>query len=123
MTLEDFFTLTEMKDGLTAPSRVQELVSVMQKEKDCVVKNVGDAMRQWASVASTIAATDNKECLDLFIQSDGLWFINRWLQDVQNAGDTNESCIEESITALLRAVEKLHLDCEKSMSSGICGGR
>lgn len=119
MTLEDFFTLTEMKDGLTAPSRVQELVSVMQKEKDCVVKNFGDAMRQWASVASTIAATDNKECLDLFIQSDGLWFINRWLQDVQNAGDTNESCIEESITALLRAVEKLHLDCEKSMSSGI----
>ncbi|XP_054818722.1 uncharacterized protein LOC129318144 [Prosopis cineraria] len=119
MTLEDFFTLTEMRDGLTAPSRVQELVSVMQEERDCVVKNVGDAMRQWAAVASTIAATDNKDCLDLFIQSDGLWFINRWLQDAQNVGDTNESFIEESINALLRAVEKLHLDCEKSMSSGI----
>ncbi|KAK4275101.1 hypothetical protein QN277_018238 [Acacia crassicarpa] len=119
MTLEDFFTLTEMKDGLTAPSRVQELISVMQKEKDCVVKNVGDAMRQWAAVASTIAATDNKDCLDLFIQSDGLWFLNRWLQDAQNVGDTNEGFIEESITALLRAVEKLHLDPEKSMSSGI----
>ncbi|XP_028784654.1 uncharacterized protein LOC114740634 [Neltuma alba] len=119
MTLEDFFTLTEMKDGLTAPTRVQELVSVMQKEKDCGDKNVGDAMRQWAAVASTIAATDNKDCLDLFIQSEGLWFINRWLQDAQSVGDTNESFIEESITALLRAVQKLHLDCEKSMSSGI----
>ena len=71
MTLEDFFTLTEMKDGLTAPSRVQELVSVMQKEKDSEVKNAADATRQWASVASTIAATENKDCLDLFIQLDG----------------------------------------------------
>ncbi|TKY75257.1 hypothetical protein E2542_SST04024 [Spatholobus suberectus] len=120
MTLEDFFTLTEMKDGLTAPSRVQELVSVMQKEKDCEVKNAADATRQWAAVASTIAATENKDCLDLFIQLDGLCFINRWLKDAQNfAVDANESFVEESITAMLRAVEKLHLDSEKSMSSGI----
>ncbi|KAJ1387633.1 hypothetical protein SESBI_39823 [Sesbania bispinosa] len=120
MTLEDFFTLTEMKDGLTAPSRVEELVSVMQKEKDCVVKNAGDATRQWAAVASTIAATENKDCLDLFIQLDGLWFINRWLKDAQNFEvDTNDSFVEESITSMLRAVEKLHLDSEKSISSGI----
>lgn len=120
MTLEDFFTLTEMKDGLTAPSRVQELVSVMQKEKDCEVKNAADATRQWAAVASTIAATENKDCLDLFIQLDGVCFINRWLKDAQNFGvDTNDSFVEESITAMLRAVEKLHLDSEKSMSSGI----
>ncbi|KHN09081.1 hypothetical protein glysoja_034266 [Glycine soja] len=120
MTLEDFFTLTEMKDGLTAPSRVQELVSVMQKEKDSEVKNAADATRQWASVASTIAATENKDCLDLFIQLDGLCFINRWLKDAQNFGvDANDSFVEESITAMLRAVEKLHIDSEKSMSSGI----
>ncbi|XP_027330827.1 uncharacterized protein LOC113846582 isoform X2 [Abrus precatorius] len=120
MTLEDFFTLTEMKDGLTAPSRVQELVSVMQNEQDCVVKNAGDATRQWAAVASTIAATENKDCLDLFIQLDGLWYINRWLNDAQNLGtDTNDGFIEESITAMLRAVEKLYLDREKSISSGI----
>ncbi|KAJ1421617.1 hypothetical protein SESBI_13567 [Sesbania bispinosa] len=120
MTLEDFFTLTEMKDGLTAPSRVEELVSVMQKEKDCVVKNAGDATRQWAAVASTIAATENKDCLDLFIQLDGLWFINRWLKDAQNFEvDINDSFVEESITSMLRAVEKLHLDSEKSISSGI----
>ncbi|XP_027354704.1 uncharacterized protein LOC113864792 [Abrus precatorius] len=120
MTLEDFFTLTEMKDGLIAPSRVQELVSVMQNEKDCEVKNAGDATRQWAAVASTIAATENKDCLDLFIQLDGLCFINMWLKDAQNLGvDSNDSFIEESITAMLRAVEKLHLDSEKSISSGI----
>ncbi|KAF7829562.1 dentin sialophosphoprotein [Senna tora] len=120
MTLEDFFTLTEMKDGLTTPSRVQELVSVMQKEKESFVKNVGDTTRQWAAVASTIAATENKDCLDLFIQLDGLWFINKWLKDAQNFGtDTNDGFVEESITALLRAVGKLHLDSEKSTSSGI----
>ncbi|KAK7321811.1 hypothetical protein VNO77_32773 [Canavalia gladiata] len=120
MTLEDFFTLTEMKDGLTAPSRVQELVSVMQKEQDGVVKNAGDATRQWTAVASTIAATENKDCLDLFIQLDGLWYINRWLNYARNLGaDTNDGVVEESITAMLRAVEKLYLDNEKSISSGI----
>ncbi|KAJ8762135.1 hypothetical protein K2173_007285 [Erythroxylum novogranatense] len=120
MTLEDFFTLSEMKDGLTAPSRVQELVAVMQKEKDCAVKNIGDATRQWAAVASTIAATDNRDCLDLFIQLDGLCFIDRWLNDAQNfANDTTDSFAEESITALLRALEKLQVEKERSISSGI----
>ncbi|CAN6539208.1 unnamed protein product [Malus baccata var. baccata] len=120
MTLEDFFTLTEMKDGLTALSRVQELVTVMQSEKDSVVNNIGDATRQWAAVASTIAATENKDCLDLFIQLDGLMFVDRWLKDAKNLGkDTNETFVEESITALLRALEKLHIHNKRSLSSGI----
>ncbi|KAJ8772640.1 hypothetical protein K2173_027817 [Erythroxylum novogranatense] len=120
MTLEDFFTLNEMKDGLTSPSRVQELVAVMQKEKDCIVKNIGDTTRQWAAVASTIAATENKECLDLFIQLDGLCFFGTWLKDAQNfANDTSDGFVEESISALLRALEKLHIDKERSISSGI----
>lgn len=67
-----------------------------------------------------IAATENKDCLDLLIQLDGLWFINRWLNDAQNFGaDTNDGFIEESITSMLRAVEKLYLESEKSISSGI----
>lgn len=120
MTLEDFFTLTEMKDGLTALGRVKELVNVMQKEKNCIVKNVGDATRQWSTVASTIAATEDKDCLDLFVQLEGLWFIDRWLKDAQKFGnDTGESFVEESITALLRALEKLHIDCKTSVSSGV----
>ncbi|XP_057973182.1 uncharacterized protein LOC131161448 [Malania oleifera] len=120
MTLEDFFTLTEMKDGLTAPARVEELVNVMQKERDCVVKNVGDATRQWSTVASTIAATENRDCLDLFIQLDGLWFIDRWLKDAQKfSKDTSDGFVEESMTALLRALERLHMDNERSISSEI----
>ncbi|KAF5747185.1 hypothetical protein HS088_TW06G01366 [Tripterygium wilfordii] len=121
MTLEDFFTLTEMKDGLTAPSRVEELVTVMRKEKDSdIVKNIGDATRQWAAVASTIAATDNKDCLDLFIQLNGLCFIDRWLKDAAKfSADTSDGLVEESLTALLRAVEKLHIGNERSVTSGI----
>ncbi|TYK31482.1 uncharacterized protein E5676_scaffold455G007980 [Cucumis melo var. makuwa] len=120
MTLEDFFTLTEIKNGLTAPCRVEELINVMQKEKDCFVKNVSDATRHWAAVAGAIAATENKDCLDLFIQLDGLSFIQRWLKDAQKfSNDTNDSTVEESIIVLLQALEKLHITAEKSISSGI----
>jgi hypothetical protein len=122
MTLEDFFTLTEMKDGLTAPSRVHELVAVMQKEKHGVLNNVGDSTRQWAAVASTIAATENKDCLDLFVNLNGLLFIDRWLTIAQKfSNETNEGSVEESITALLRALEKLQIDKERSISSGVWG--
>lgn len=120
MTLEDFFTLTEIKNGLTAPCRVEELINVMQKEKDCSVKNVSDATRHWAAVAGAIAATENKDCLDLFIQLDGLSFIQRWLKDAQKfSNDTNDSTVEESIIVLLQALKKLHITAEKSISSGI----
>ncbi|XP_050364980.1 uncharacterized protein LOC126783541 [Argentina anserina] len=120
MTLEDFFTLTEMKDGLTAPSRVEELVTLMKSEKDSSVNNAGELTRQWVAVTSTIAATENKDCLDLFIQLDGLLFVDKWLKDVQNlVNDANESFVEDSITALLRALEKLHIDNKRSVSTGI----
>uniref|UniRef100_A0A803MTN9 TFIIS N-terminal domain-containing protein n=1 Tax=Chenopodium quinoa TaxID=63459 RepID=A0A803MTN9_CHEQI len=121
MTLEDFFTLTEMKDGFTTPARVEELITAMQKKKDSSVKSVGDATRQWAAVAGTIAATENKECLDLFVQLNGLWFIDRWLKDAQAFPDEASDCfVEEAISALLQAVEKLQVDNEKLASSGIC---
>ncbi|KAF8405405.1 hypothetical protein HHK36_010310 [Tetracentron sinense] len=120
MTLEDFFTLTEMKDGLTALARVEELVTVMQRGKNCVVKNISEASRQWSTVASTLAATENKDCLDLFIQLDGLWFLGRWLQEAQKcSNDTTDVFVEESMTALLGALEMLPIDKERSISSGI----
>lgn len=119
MTLEDFFTLTEMNNGLATPVRVQELVAVMQKEKDAN-RSIADATRQWSAVASTIAATENKDCLELFIQLDGLCFIDSWLKNAQKLGnDSSDNFIEESITDLLRAVEKLHVGNEKPVSSGI----
>ncbi|KAK4354763.1 hypothetical protein RND71_026957 [Anisodus tanguticus] len=124
MKLEGFFTSTEMSNGLTTPSRVQELVSIMQKERDSVVKNAGEITKQWSAVASTIAATGNKECLELFIQLDGLCFIGSWLKDALRFGsETDEYFVDESISHLidhlLQAVERLHVDDKKSVSSGI----
>ncbi|KAL6506707.1 hypothetical protein OROHE_022539 [Orobanche hederae] len=120
MTLDDFFTLTEVNNGLSALSRVRELVAVMQKEKDCIVKNGTDLTRQRSVVASAIAATENKDCLDLFLQLDGLRIISSWLKDAQKfSSHIADSFLEESITDLLRALEKLHVDYEKLVASEI----
>lgn len=120
MTLDDFFTLTEMNNGLAAPSRVRELMAVMEKERNSIVKNAADSTRQWSAVASAIVATENKECLDLFLQLDGLNFISKWLKDAQKLDDDSSgSFVEESITHLLRALEKLDVDHEKLLASGI----
>lgn len=120
MTLDDFFTLTEMNNGLAAPSRVRELVAIMEKERNSMLKNAADSTRQWSAVASTIVATENKDCLDLFLQLDGLGFISKWLKDAQKLDDdTSGSFAEESITHLLRALEKLDVDHEKLLASGI----
>lgn len=114
MSLEDyFFTVSEMKDGLTASSRVKELVDAMLAERDSVLKNVG-------IVASTIAATEDKDCLDLFVELNGVLFINKWLEEAQKAGcEPSDSSAEESITALLRSVEKLRINYEQSVAYGI----
>ncbi|CAA7037361.1 unnamed protein product [Microthlaspi erraticum] len=120
MALEDFFTLTEIKDGFTTTSRVKELVSAMQSDKDSVLKNAGDASRQWTAVASTIAATKNRECLDVFVNLDGLQYLSSWLAEAQAlANDSIDSSVEESILALLEALGNLGVDSSRLVSSGI----
>ncbi|XP_075518945.1 uncharacterized protein LOC142552918 [Primulina tabacum] len=120
MTLEDFFTLAEMNNGLTVPSRVRELVTVMMNDIGFRVKNVGEATRQWSAVARAIAATENKDCLNLFIQLDGLQFIFKWLKDAQKyCNEASDSFVEQSITHLLQVLEKLHDDNERMFSSEI----
>ncbi|KAF6174349.1 hypothetical protein GIB67_040842 [Kingdonia uniflora] len=121
MTLEDFFTLNEMKDGLTVLSRVEEMVCMMQKEKDVTVRNIGEAARQRSTVATTLASTENQDIVEHFIKLGGLQFLDRWLQEAQNYNlDTSESHhVEESIGALLAALEKLPIDNDVSASSGI----
>ncbi|XP_022871075.1 uncharacterized protein LOC111390290 [Olea europaea var. sylvestris] len=119
MTLDDFFSLSEKNSGLTAPVRVRELVAVIKKEGYSITKSVSDATRQWSAVARTIAATENKECLDLFIQLDGLHFISKWLKDVRNLSDGTSVGFVEEITHLLLALEKLHTEGQKSVSSEI----
>nr|XP_043618104.1 uncharacterized protein LOC122589850 [Erigeron canadensis]XP_043618105.1 uncharacterized protein LOC122589850 [Erigeron canadensis] len=119
MTLEDFFTSTDLKDGLTTLDRVNEFISVIQSKKDSVDNN-GEAIRHLSSVASIVAATENKNCLDQFINLDGLSLINKWLKDAQNLQNDDENgSLEELFILLLRALERLRLDNESSFSSEI----
>ncbi|KAL8135694.1 hypothetical protein AgCh_010358 [Apium graveolens] len=119
MNLEDFFTLTEMKDGLTAPARVKELINVLQKDQQRTVKNVSDLTRQWSAVASTIASTENNDCLALFLQLGGLCYFDTWLKHSQKCfQETGDNFIEESIIVLLGAIEKLHREEQMSVISG-----
>ncbi|XP_010935092.1 uncharacterized protein [Elaeis guineensis] len=120
MTLEDFFTLTEMKDGLSNLARVEELISMLQKLKDCIINNAGDAARQWSTVVGTLAATGSKGCLDHFVQLNGLCFLNQWLQEAQKCSiNANDGVVEELIIKLLALLEKLPINSEKSNSSGV----
>ncbi|KAJ6797609.1 Uncharacterized protein M6B38_215615 [Iris pallida] len=120
MTLEDFFTLTEMKNGLATLARVEELISRMQQQKDCVMTNVGDAARQWSTVASTLAATESNDCLNDFVKLNGLHFLNQWLQEaLKYSNDIADSTVEELIHALLGSLEKLPIDREQSITSGV----
>ncbi|KAK8934394.1 hypothetical protein KSP39_PZI015062 [Platanthera zijinensis] len=117
MTLEDFFTLTEMKYGLTTCARVEELIYVMQKQS-CITNNVGDATRQWSTAASTLASTQNTECLDLFVHLNGLDCLNFWLQEADKySRDVSDG--EELINKLLTSLDKLPMNFEKIISSGI----
>ncbi|CAH9080848.1 unnamed protein product [Cuscuta epithymum] len=132
-TLEDLFALAEINNGLETPIRVKELIAIIQKEKDGDAnRSIADATKQWSAVACTIAATNNEDCLQLFIHLDGLNFIDSWLKDAQKFSndsidddddDNNNNIsftIEESITDSLRAVEKLvHVCNGESASSGI----
>lgn len=119
MMLDDFFTLTEMNHGLTSPSQVMELLVVMQKGRNGTV-NAGDTIRQCSAVASAIAATENKDCLDLFIQLDGVQFIDKWLKDVQKFNnDSDKTFPQETIIHLLQALETLHMNDEKLVASEI----
>lgn len=118
MALEDFFTLSEMKDGLGTVARVEELISVMEKQKDCSVNNV-DAARQWCTVARILMATE-MNCLMHFLKLNGLCYLNHWLRDAQKINnETNDCSAEELIDLLLGALEKLPVSLDNLRSSGI----
>lgn len=120
MALEDFFTLTEMKDGLVVVDRVKELVAIMQKEQKSASKNIGESARQWSTVASVLAATSSMPVLNHFIQLGGLHFLDQWLQEAQQYSDnTSESSVEECTCELLRALEKFPIDRGAPAFSGI----
>lgn len=120
MALEDFFTLSEMNNGLAAPERVKELVGLMHKGTDCVINNISDATRQWSAVASAIAGTENTDCLLLFVELDGLMYMNKWLKDAADfVNKSSDSCVEDAIIDLLRALKRIEPDSDKFVTSGI----
>ncbi|XP_039138096.1 uncharacterized protein LOC120275545 [Dioscorea cayenensis subsp. rotundata] len=123
MTLEDFFTLTEMKNGLATLARVEELIAVMQRPVDIVITSIGsigDAARQWLTVAGTLSATDNNDCLHHFVNLNGVYFLNQWLQEAMKcSSDAGDSSVEELMIALLGSLARLPIDKEKSIASGI----
>lgn len=120
MSLEDFFTLTELKDGLTSPERVNALIALMQKEKDGVFTNVSEASRQWSTVANVITVTKRPKCLDLFVKLNGISIIDKWITDSWKFGnDSGKLSIKGSTSALLRALDRLQIDNHMLMTSGI----
>ncbi|KAG1361948.1 hypothetical protein COCNU_10G001670 [Cocos nucifera] len=109
-----------MKNGLSTHARVEELIAVMERQKDCVMNNAGDTARQWSTVASTLAVTENKDCLKHFVDLNGLFFLSQWLQEaLKCSNDVSSSTMEEVISSLLESLERLPLDKEKSTAYGI----
>lgn len=84
--LEDFFTLTEMKDGISTVARISELISKMRRLESSTDIDTADVIRQCSKAANTLASTKSEACLQHFIQLNGVSFLNRWLQDAQNCG-------------------------------------
>lgn len=115
MKLEDFPRLTEMKGGISSIAGVEEVVSVLQKQKDCVSVNV-DILKQRSRVLSIISATEKNAYLDHFLQLDGLNCLHEWLMQAQKCTDC---AVEEFVNTLLTAIERLPANGEKVISCGI----
>uniref|UniRef100_A0ACD6AN00 Uncharacterized protein n=2 Tax=Avena sativa TaxID=4498 RepID=A0ACD6AN00_AVESA len=105
--LQDFFTPTEMKDGISTLPRIGDLVSEIQKLKDAVALNKADLLRQCLAAANTLALTQNDGCLQHFVQLDGVAFLTKWLQDAQNCSKDVSGAAQDLILATLTALDSL----------------
>lgn len=118
--LEDFFTLTEMKEGISTVARITELISEMRKLENSVDINTFDVIRQCSTAANTLTSTKNEECLQHFVQLNGVSILNHWLQDAQNCGgDVSNPAAEDLIVAILTALDCLPISNEQSVSCGV----
>ncbi|KAK3131346.1 hypothetical protein QOZ80_6BG0505230 [Eleusine coracana subsp. coracana] len=117
--LEDFFTLTEMKDGISTVARIGELISEIQNLKNAVGLNKVDMIRQCSTAATTLSSTKNEECLKHFVHLNGISFLNQWLLDAQSCAEDGTSGAEDLIVAILTALECLPMRNEQSVSDGV----
>ncbi|RZC55215.1 hypothetical protein C5167_014067 [Papaver somniferum] len=119
MTLVAFFTLTDMKDGLLTPAKIEEWIAILKNENLYAPKNMSEAARQWCTAASTLASTENKDSLDQFVRLDGLFLLNKWLRQTSNSNEISDGSVEESIRLILGALMKLPVGRETCDTSGI----
>lgn len=120
MIVEDFFTLTKMKDRLATLARVEELVLMMEKQKDSVVGNATDVARQWSIIARILTITSGENYLDYFIQLKGLCFLNQWLLKAQkHTSDIGDNVMDELVNDLLASPERFLVDLDNSSAFGI----
>ncbi|KAI3963297.1 hypothetical protein MKW92_051431 [Papaver armeniacum] len=119
MTLVAFFTLTDMKDGLLTPAKIEEWIAILKNENLSAPKNMSEAARQWCTAASTLAATENKDSLDQFVRLDGLFLLDKWLRQASNNNEISDGSVEESIRLILGALMKLPVGREICDTSGI----
>ncbi|OEL26144.1 hypothetical protein BAE44_0012834 [Dichanthelium oligosanthes] len=117
--LEDFFTLTEMKDGISTAARIAELISEIHKLKTSAEINTADMIRQCSTAANTLASTKNEECLQHFVELNGVGFLNHWLQDAQNCGGDVSTSAQDLIAAILTALDCLPISNDQLTSCGV----
>ncbi|CAL1406467.1 unnamed protein product [Linum trigynum] len=107
--------ISKLKDkgGLVDFDAVEKLVQLMlpdrnEKKIDLVGRSV---------MAGVVAATDKFDCLNWFVQLRGLPVFDEWIQEAHKGkiGDGNtpkdgDKSVEEFLSVLLRALEKLPVD-------------
>nr|XP_018673701.1 PREDICTED: uncharacterized protein LOC103998301 isoform X1 [Musa acuminata subsp. malaccensis]XP_018673702.1 PREDICTED: uncharacterized protein LOC103998301 isoform X1 [Musa acuminata subsp. malaccensis] len=109
MIKAEIVKITE-KGGLVSSEGVEKLVYLMQLDR--TDKKIDVASR--ILVADVIAATDRYDCLNRFVQLQGVPVLNDWLHEVHKckAGDASnpkesDKAVEDLILALLRGLAKL----------------
>ncbi|XAR50149.1 hypothetical protein NMG60_11004403 [Bertholletia excelsa] len=102
------------KGGLVDQEGVEKLVQLMQPDRaDRKMELTNRSM-----LAGVIAATENFDCLTLFVQLKGLPVLDEWLQDVHKGkvGDGSpkegDKSVEEFLLILLRALDKLPVNLQ-----------
>ncbi|KAL6010672.1 hypothetical protein ACLOJK_001110 [Asimina triloba] len=111
MALEGFSNHMKMPDGLETITRVEQLISLMQKDSCSTTKSTAEVTQCWATVTSVLTATENVEYLRLFIDLGGLRHLDRWLQEAQRSKiDSSDKALEDLISSVLGALLKLPLD-------------
>jgi hypothetical protein len=117
--LEDFFTPTEMEEGISTVARIGDLVSEMRELRDAVALNEADLLRRCSAAVNALAVTANEECLQHFVQLDGVAFLTKWFQDVQSCSKDSSSAAQDLMLAILTALDGLPDTARAPASCGV----